>query len=137
MQRESFVFIDSQKSIGTANSFVFMLDTKLRGVHQAELVSATFVRQSTDQNVILDIEELKGDGFVSNSCVSRSFAVIPVAATPLSSNVVFTTSGFFQITKYFDNFIDLDRLTVKWKDQSGSVVPMSANTLLLKIKHIK
>ena len=137
MQRESFIFIDSQKSSGASNNYIFMLDTKLRGVHQAELVSSTFVRQSTDQNVILDIEELKGDGFISNSCISRSFAVIPVASTALSSNVVFTSGGFFQITKYFDNYIDLDRLTIRWKDQSGNLVPISGNTLLLKIKHIK
>ncbi len=137
MQRESFVFLDSQKSTGQSNNYVFMLDTKLRGVHQAELVASTFIRETADQNIILDIEELKGDGFVSNSCVSRSFAVIPVASTPISSNVMFTTGGFFQMVKNFDNFIDLDRLTVRWKNQSGALVPMSDNTVLLKIKHIK
>lgn len=131
------MFIDSKTaSRGTANNYVYTFDTPLKGVCEAELLTATFSRTSNLQHIALDIDELKTDRLVANSAISRSFAIIPVSSTAFGSNVVYTVSSFFPIkTKFTPR--DLDRLTVKWEDQLGSVLPSSDNSFIIKFTHFK
>lgn len=135
---ETSVFIDSRTSMGpSANNYVFRFDMPLKGVYQAELLSATFSRTSNLQHIALDIDELKTDRMVANSAITRSFAIIPVSGTAFGSNVVYTTSSFFPIKYSYAPPRDLDRLTVKWEDQAGTVLPSSDNSFIIKFTHLK
>ncbi len=134
---ETLVFVDSKSLYsGTANNYVFRFDTPLKGVFCAELLTATFSRTSNLQHIALDIDELKTDRLVANSTLSRSFAIIPVSATAFGSNVVYTVSSFFPI-KYTYTPRDIDRLTVKWEDQNGVVLPSNDNSFIIKFTHLK
>ncbi len=137
------MFIDSQTAIVrsntniyTGNNYVYQLDTPLRGVCTAELLSATFSRTSNLHNMVLDIDELKTDRLVANPGVTRSFAIIPMNTVSFGSNVLYTTNGFFPIKQMYHPR-DIDRLTVRWRDQSGNIVSSSDNSFIIKFTHLK
>jgi hypothetical protein len=135
---ESHVFVNSQAASSfPSNNYVYKFDTPLRGVYEAELLSATFLRTSPLHNVVIDIEELKNDRLVSTSGVARSFAVIPVINSNINSNVLFTCQTYYPIKVKTCNPQDLDRLTVRWKDQTGNIIPVGDNSLLIKFNHLK
>ena len=100
------------------------------GVHKAELLSAAFPVQSSCNHVVLDITEFETPrndgsfGFINN-------------LVSINSNVAYTSASFYPIQAKFDNPVDLDRITVNWKDPTGNLIPMGNNSLLLKISHIK
>jgi hypothetical protein len=138
---ESYVFIDSARRNKTfypySNSYQYTLETPLVGVCKAELLSASFCRNTYDLNTVIDIGELKNDRFVANS-ISRSFAIIPNSSVSLNSNVVYNPASFFPITTSFRNSFMLQNLTISFKDQSGvPVLTNTENSLLLKITHLK
>lgn len=135
---ESYVFVNSQE-VGSypSNNYVFNFNNPLRGVYEAELLSATFLRTSPLHNVVVDIEELKNQRFVANTDVAGSFAVIPVINSNINSNVLFTCQTYYPIKMQICNPRDIDRLTVRWKDQNGNILPVGDNSLLIKFNHLK
>jgi len=138
---ESYVFIDSSRRNKTfypySNNYQITLEKTLTGVSKAELLSASFCRNTYDLNTIIDVSELKNDQVVANS-ISRSFAIIPNSSVSLNSNVVYSPSSFFPIVANFRNSFMLQNLTISFKDQSGvPVLTNTENSLLLKITHLK
>lgn len=120
----------------SSNNYVYNLSTPLRGVHCAELLSATFSKTSNLHNTVIDIDELKTDRVVANPGISRSFAIIPTNNTTFGSNVLYTTGSFFPIKQCYQP-MDIDRLTVKWRDQTGNILPSSDNSFIIKFLHLK
>lgn len=149
-----------------SNNFVVVMKSPIRRIVSAEVIMSTFSKETNDIYTILDIQELKSDklravydssqdssigvtvfpdGTSSNyyiassspgESISRSFGVIPLADTPLNSNLVFTPSRYYTLRTDFVNQIDMDRFTVTWKDQNGLPIPTSSNnSILLRIKH--
>lgn len=115
---------------GTSNSYVYRLNNRLVGVYKAELLSAAFPQQSSCNHVVLDIVEFetpRNDG---------NFGVIN-NLVPVNSNIAYTSQSYYPIQACFNNPVDLDRLTVRWKDPTGNIITMGNNSLLLKISHLK
>ncbi len=128
---ESFLFVDStQRTSGVSNSYVFRLNTVLKGVHEAELLSAAFPQQTSCTHVILDIVEFETPRNYGNFGVINNLV-------PINSNIAYTSQSFYPIQAKFDNPFDLDRLTVNWRDPTGNLISMGNNSLLLKISHLK
>jgi hypothetical protein len=129
---ESYILIDSiQKSSGVSNAYTYELKKILKAVHKAELLSAAYEKQVSCSHVVLDISE-----FRSPTNYDTNFAVINnYVAT--SSNVAYTANGFYHTVTEFDNPFDLSRLTVTWRDPTGNTIPISDNSILVKVSHMK
>ena len=115
---------------GTSNSYVYRLRNRLVGVYAAELLSAGFPQQSSCNHVILDIVEFE------NQRNDGNFGVIN-NLVPVNSNIAYTSASFYPIRTKFDNPLDIDRLSVNWKDPTGNIINMGNNSMLLKISHYK
>ena len=128
---DSYIFVDSvQRTSGVSNSYVYRLKKVLKGVHEAELLSAAFPQLSSCTHVILDVSEFetpRNDG---------NFAIIN-NLVPINSNIAYTSQSFYKIQEKFDNPFDVDRLTINWKDPTGNLISMGNNSLLFKISHLK
>lgn len=159
---ESEIFLDSMRRNTTyypnANNFVVYLRSPLRNVYQVDIVSAIFPRLTYDNNVLVDIQELRNNklkavyslnqyayfGGASGSSgvtspgesVSRSFGVISSAAHTINSNVVYNENTNYKISSTFRTPLDyIDKFTVNWRDQTGNLIPIGDNTILLRVKH--
>lgn len=129
---ETYVLVDSvQKSSGVSNSYVYTLDKILKGVHQAELLSAAFPKQTSCTHVIVDIAE-----FRSPTNANGNFGVIN-NFVDINSNIAYTTNSFYSLKTNFVNPFDIGKLTVTWRDPTGNTISMGDNSLLLKISHMK
>lgn len=129
---ESYIFVDSvQRTSGASNAYVYNLKKTLKGVHEANLLSAAYVKQTSCTHVILDVSE-----FRNSKNADGNFGVIN-NLVDINSNIAYTTNSFYTLKTEFDNPFDLDRLTVTWRDPTGNVTPMGDNSLLFKISHIK
>lgn len=129
---ESYILVDSvQRESGVSNSYTYNLKKILKAVHRAELLSTTYKKEVSCTHVILDISE-----FRSPTNADTNFGVIN-NFVDINSNVVYTTNSCYPVCTDFDNPFDLSRLTVTWRDPTGNTIPMSDNSLLLKISHMK
>lgn len=129
---ESYILVDSvQRTSGISNSYTSKLNTVLKGVHKADLLSAAFPQLTSCTHVVLDIAE-----FRNPRNASLNFGVIN-NLVPISSNIAYTTNSFYPIQTVFDNPFDIGSLNVTWRDPTGNVIPMNDNSFLLKISHMK
>jgi hypothetical protein len=129
---ESYILVDSvQRSSGVSNAYTYELKKILKAVHRAELLSAAYQKQVSCTHVLLDISE-----FRSPTNYDTNFGVIN-NYTETNSNVAYTANGFYPVCTDFDNPFDISRLTVTWRDPTGNTIPISDNSLLLKISHVK
>ena len=129
---ETYILVDSvQRSSGVSNSYTYTLKKILKGVHEAELLSAAFPKLTSCTHVILDINE-----FRSPTNADLNFGVIN-NFVDINSNVAYTTNSFYPLKTTFDNPFDLSSLNVAWRDPTGNTIAMSDNSFLLKISHCK
>lgn len=128
---ETYVLVDSsQKATGVSNSYVYNLKKVLRGVHKVDLLSAAFQKLTSCTHVVLDITE-----FRSPSNYDTNFGVINNFAET-NSNIAYTTNSFYPITTWM-NPIDIGKITVTWRDPTGSTILMNDHSFLLKVHHYK
>lgn len=129
---ETYVLVDStQKGSGVSNAYVYNLKKVLRGVQKADLLSAVFPKKTSCTHVVLDITE-----FRSPSNYDSNFAVIN-NSMDVNSNIAYTKNSFYSIESCFTNPMNLDRLTVTWRDPIGNTIPMDDHSFLLKLYHYK
>jgi hypothetical protein len=130
---ETYVLVDSiqRDTGGVANSYTYTVKKILKGVHQVELLSAAFQKQVSCTHVVLDISEFK-----SPANADTLFGVINTFQTS-TSNVAYTSMSSYPVMTRFDNPFDINKLSVAWRDPTGNTIPISENSFLLKISHIK
>ena len=133
MVLESYILVDStqKNSGGATNSYTFTLNKVLKGVYHVELLSAAYAALTSCTHVVLDILE-----FRSPTNANGYFGIINNLVT-VNSNVSYTSKSFYPLRTYFDNPFDVGKLTVYWRDTTGSLISMNDHSFLLKINHIK
>ena len=126
------LFIDSRDTNANLTTFSFTVDLEAAGaprferVENVELKALTFPK-TAEPYVIMDVAELNDDRLVStNSAAHQSFAVCYFdAGTVLSVGQLAPMKGFdfYQRDIKFNPLLPkLNRLTVQFKHQDGSVV---------------
>lgn len=127
---ETYVLVDSIQATGTSNSYVYRLPRILKGVKQAELLSAAYQKQTSCTHVFLDINEFKNP-----MNINGYFGVINNLSDSGSNLVSFTKNSFYELKTCFENPFNIDRVTVAWKDPTGNLINISNNSVFLKVTH--
>ena len=131
------------------NNYVLHMTTPVRDISKVELLYAFLPNMNTIPAVFLDISELRtpfnidaksitSTNTFSGQNMARSFAMIPTDFSGTNIVKQFNKSDFDWAVEYPTPIRKLDRLTIKWTDQSGSVVvfPTNDNSCLLRFHTI-
>jgi hypothetical protein len=130
------VFVTSNVlSVTNANTYTVYLPNFIKDVHRVEVSYAAYYSSATTTAVYLDIEELRSPVYTItasantlSSISTSAFAVLPAG----SGRTLFNSNSNYPIAIDYPYPIQkLDRLTIKWTDQSGILIPMSGETAFL------